>query len=309
MASSADNDRTAGHASFTDYNKSQLDLLVQSMKTLEDLFAREFDLQLYLTWGTLLGAIRQNDFIAFDTDVDIAYLSQKFLDYEILEEHEYIVAVLKEHNFNVTRNSKGQIHVRLLSREDTGETARHTAFNLDLWTTWQRDNRYFHYPDIKGELQADSVLPLIRHGFHGEEFWVPQGYSQVLTCFYGENWMEPDENYAWYPRYHPDDEFEFLRSSAAGSAQPLPEFPRKSPGLEMKEEDDYFYVTGPGLTEEQRLNPTAVVILELCTGNNSVPEIISLLQQTYALPTAPEVAVLEFLQNALQSGLLLKTGQ
>lgn len=301
MTGSQDSEVGAASPTFTDYDSAQLDLLVGSIKTLEQLFLTEFDIQLYLTWGTLLGAIRHQDFISHDIDVDVAYLSTKSLDYEILEEHEYIVAVLKEQGFNVFRNSKGQIHVRVLSESESGEGA---AFNLDLWTTWTRNGRYYHYPDIKGELTAESVLPLIRQKFHGEEFLVPTGFDSVLTCFYGENWRQPDKNYAWYPRYNADDDFEFLRSSAVSRPTPLPEFPCQAASLQIREEQEHYFVSGPSLAEEQRLNPTAIVILELCTGENSVPEIIRLVQEAYELPTAPEVAVLEFLSNAQQSGLL-----
>lgn len=301
MTNSADSEVGAESSTFAGYDKAQLDLLIGSMKTLEQLFSTEFDIQFYLTWGTLLGAIRHKDFIGFDTDVDVAYLSKKSLDYEILEEHEYIVAVLKEQGFDVRRNSKGQIHVRVLPESLTGDCP---AFNLDLWTTWQRDGRYYHYPDIKGELAADSVLPLIPHEFHGADFLVPQGFANVLSSFYGPNWTEPDKDYAWYPRYHPDDEFEFLRSSAVSSPVALPTRPRTAESLQIRQEQEYYFVTGPSLDQQQRLNATAIVILELCTGENTVEEIIRLLQDAYDLPTAPEVAVMEFLHNAVSSGLV-----
>lgn len=306
MTNSAGSSAAAENPALATYDESQLALLVGSMKTLEQLFLSEFDIQFYLTWGTLLGAVRHNDFIGFDIDVDVAYLSKKSLDYEILEEHEYIVAVLKEHDFDVRRNSKGQIHVRVLPESESGAGA---AFNLDLWTTWQREGRYYHYPDIKGELTAESVLPLIPHKFHGQEFLIPQGFAHVLTAFYGENWIEPDENYLWYPRYNPDDEFEFLRSSAVHAPVALPEFPRAAESLQFRQEEEHYFVTGPSLQQEQRLNPTAVIILELCTGKNTVKDILQLLQDTYELPTAPEVAVMEFLNNALQSGLLVDEGK
>lgn len=303
MTGAEDSGTPAKSMAFAAYGGAQLELLIGSMKTLERLFHSEFDIQFYLTWGTLLGAVRHNDFIGFDTDVDVAYLSKKSLDYEILEEHEYIVTVLKEYGFDVQRNSKGQIHVRVL-KESSGGTG--AAFNLDLWTTWQREGRFYHYPDIKGELLADAVLPFIPCQFHSESFQIPRGFELVLTQFYGEDWRQPDENYAWYPRYDADDDFEFLRSSLVYAPVSLPAFPRKVQSLEIREDQGYYFVSGPTLQQEQRLNPTAIIILELCTGEVTVAEIIQLLQDTYGLPTAPEIAVLEFLSNAHASGLIEK---
>ena len=184
---------------------------------------------------------------------------------------------------------------------------RHEAiFNLDLWTTWERDGRYFHYPDIKGELDASRVLPLQRFMFKGQNLLIPQGYEQILQFFYGDGWSQPDPNYAWYPRYDADDAFEFLRSSP-GEVR-IPEYPVKRSGLEMVEKDDLYFVHGSGLVEEQRLNATGMIILELCNGRNSCLEIIQILQQTFALESAPEVVVLEFLSNALKNGLIHPDG-
>jgi len=299
--SAASNSEESEKSAFSHYDEKQLELLVSSMKTLEQLFLKEFDIQLYLSWGTLLGAIRQNDFIAFDSDVDLAYLSRKEKDFEILEEHEFIVAVLKENEFTVSRNSKGQIHVRVLQETQSGSGA---VFNLDIWTTWVRDGKYFHYPDIKGDLVEADTLPLIPHTLREQSFLIPSGYANILTAFYGENWLEPDPNYAWYPRYSADDEFEFLRTSAVTNPVEIPQFPSKSEQLQTREEDEFFFVSGPSLEEEQRLNSTAILILELCTGDNTVEEIINIIQETFGLPSAPEVAVIEFMNNSVQNGLL-----
>ncbi len=276
-----------------------LNSLVVSIKKLETFFKKEFNLDVFLTWGTLLGAVREGDFIHYDIDVDLAYLSQQTTDYEISEEHELIVRVLDQSGFPVQRNSKGQIHVKV--KPETIESDS-PIFNLDLWTTWIRNNKFFHYPDIKGEIAANALLPLKRQHFRNELFWVPANYDQVLTQFYGTNWRIPDKDYKWFPRYDTEDEFEFLRSSAHISS--IPDFPLKSDTVVIDERENLFFISGPTLTDEQRLNPTAMLILELCNGKNSPQTIIQLIQSTYQLETAPEVVVLEFLSNAAGCGLI-----
>ncbi len=287
---------------FSDYSADDLEAVTSSVKHLEGVFEREFGISVYLTGGTLLGAVREGDYIAFDNDVDIAYLTEQKTDFEIAEEHELIIRVLRDQGYPVQQNSKGQIHVRVVTGDGSATGA---IFNLDLWTTWARDGRYFHYPDIKGELKASEVLPLIRLTFKGQSLWIPRGYEQVLVQFYGPGWRDPDPDYPWYPRYDADDQFEFLRS-APGDVQ-LPEYPLRAEGLSIREDRDLYFITGPTLAVEQRLNPTAMVILELCNGTNSCREIIELLQLTFDLPSAPEVVVLEFLSNAVNAGLVRKT--
>jgi hypothetical protein len=298
--SNRSNGESGEQGTFSAYSEQALDAVTLSIKRLEEIFKREFDIDVYLTWGTLLGAVRDGDYIAFDNDVDRAYLTNRSADFEIVEEHELIVRVLRQQGFPVQQNSKGQIHVRVHPDSQIWGGA---IFNLDLWTTWAREGQYFHYPDIKGEVAADEVLPLRRFYFRGQFLWIPQGYQQVLHRFYGEGWRKPDPNYAWYPRYDADDQFEFLRSAPA--VPKIPSHPVKARLLQIIEKEDLYYINGPGLKEEQRLNPTAMVILELCNGANSCSEIINLLQETYQLSSAPEVVVLEFLSNAVQAGLVL----
>ncbi len=148
-------------------------------------------------------------------------------------------------------------------------------------------------------------MPLERIEFKGESLWIPSGFDAVLTAFYGPSWRKPDPGYAWYPRYDADDEFEFLRTGRR--AQTLPPFPAKADGLQYEERDGHFYVTGPSVKEEQRLNATGLVILELCIGTNRSEDIVRLLQQHFELPSAPEVVTLEFISNALRAGLLKTT--
>ncbi len=112
-ASKKSNGSVAARTTFADHQAEDLFAVTRTIKKLEGTFKTEFDLDIYLTWGTLLGAVREGDFIAFDTDVDIAYLSEQTSDFEITEEHELIVQVLRHAGYQVHENSKGQIHVKV----------------------------------------------------------------------------------------------------------------------------------------------------------------------------------------------------
>jgi hypothetical protein len=61
---------------FMDYPDDYLDRLVHSLKSVEVIFQVEFDLQVFLTWGTLLCAMREGDLIPHDFDIDISYVSR-----------------------------------------------------------------------------------------------------------------------------------------------------------------------------------------------------------------------------------------
>ncbi len=284
---------------FLQYSEEQKIRLAAAIKELETLFRVHFDLDIYLTWGTLLGVVRDHDFIAHDIDVDLAYLSKARHDFEIIEEHEVIIRVLRETGYKLQRNSKGQMHVDF---RGLNEGADLPAFNLDLWTTWTREGKYYHYPDIQGELDAACVCPLKRFAFRQQSFWVPARYEEVLHWFYGDAWQTPDPAYAWYPRYSSTDVFEFLRTSAPSNV--VPERPRRRPDLDVEEKDGFFYVGSPSLEEPQRLNASAMLLLELCTGEHQPSDIVLLLQDAFELPSAPEIVVLEFLAYATAVGMI-----
>lgn len=282
---------------FRDYASSELEQLVSALAGFTELFRREFGLDLYLTWGTLLGAVREGGFIAHDMDVDLAYLSAASVPHEVVEEHEVIVRVLAAEGYAVRPASRGQMHVNIAN----GRSAR-TAFDLDIWTTWIADGRYFHYPDIQGELASDSIVPLAPTTLLGTSLLAPAVPADLLEAFYGPRWREPDPDYAWYPRYHSDDVFEFLRTPRAAST--IPGRPRRAAGLVSTERGEYFYVSVPGAVEPQRLNATAMLILELCSGERDVQALLDDVQQLYNLDSAPEVVVLDFLAQAAATGLL-----
>ena len=60
---------------FSTLSEEELNKFAKDMKELEQFFRDKFNLSLYLVYGTLLGAIRNQDFIPHDVDVDLAYLS------------------------------------------------------------------------------------------------------------------------------------------------------------------------------------------------------------------------------------------
>jgi phosphorylcholine metabolism protein LicD len=66
---------------FDERTSEEKDNFADDLVALTDFFKRRFDLDLYLIYGTLLGAVRENGFIADDKDIDVAYMS-KYHDFD-----------------------------------------------------------------------------------------------------------------------------------------------------------------------------------------------------------------------------------
>jgi hypothetical protein len=81
--------------------------------------------------------------------------------------------------------------------------------------------------------------------------------------------------------------------------------PKHIDDLDISPADDGYIIYQAELDKVHFLNPTAVLILELCTGENSPEQIVELVKQAYGLPHAPVQEVHGALQQLRAEHLLL----
>ena len=81
--------------------------------------------------------------------------------------------------------------------------------------------------------------------------------------------------------------------------------PRRVDNLDINPAEDGFIIYQPEQDRVHFLNPTAVLILELCDGARSPREIAGLVQEAYGLTEPPVQAVDEALEKMGSEGLLL----
>ncbi len=67
--------------------------------------------------------------------------------------------------------------------------------------------------------------------------------------------------------------------------------PRKADDLEVSEVVDGYVVYQPALDRVHYLNRTAVIVLELCTGDNDAAVIATFVQEAFNLPEPPTTEV------------------
>lgn len=81
-------------------------------------------------------------------------------------------------------------------------------------------------------------------------------------------------------------------------------YPRRVGSVEVQEVDDGFMVHQPERDRIHYLNHTAVLVLELCTGDNPPARIAELVAAAYGLPAPPVQEVADLLDKLRDESLV-----
>jgi len=160
---------------------------------------KELDIDYWLEFGTLLGAVREKDFISHDVDIDIAMFIDDFQDKNEAIITKYGFKKLKEF---LVDNGK-------YARE---ETYVYKGISVDIFYFHRKNNKMYTHTfapekgksrfktiEEKGGLLVcewsypDTGFKLIN--FLGIDFLAPSNIEEHLKATYGANFMVKDPNY------------------------------------------------------------------------------------------------------------------
>ena len=148
------------------------------------IFEAQFSKRLFICYGTLLGCIRDNDFIPHDDDVDVCFLAdEQGLDAAV-GEFRRVVKTLSDMGQTIQSDSSAQFHWGL-----EGTT-------LDVFMAWMEGDHLYMY-NTGGLYSRDRIYPLAERDFRGHQVLVPNDPEALLELIYGPGWRIPDPSFQW----------------------------------------------------------------------------------------------------------------
>ncbi len=152
-------------------------------------FREQFQSPLFLMYGTLLGFVREGDFIPGDDDFDAGYISHKNSAAEVKVETMQLVVDLVLAGFTCSFNRNGRLF-RLRLKDDVPDV------HLDIRPVWYEDGHIWAHKQARLPLGVEDFLPVESGELRGVPVDIPHHSENFLEAYYGKGWKVPDPGYS-----------------------------------------------------------------------------------------------------------------
>lgn len=146
---------------------------------------RDAGVDAFPAYGTLLGAIREQDFIGHDSDVDLGYVSRETHPVDVIRESLRLQRDLRERGFAVDRYSAAALKVDVVEADGR-------VRGLDVFGGFLMDGRLYLMGEIGTAFEADWIFPLGTCTLAGRTLPAPARPEKLLEATYGPGWKVPD---------------------------------------------------------------------------------------------------------------------
>ncbi|NHC24641.1 hypothetical protein G6553_15865 [Nocardioides sp. IC4_145] len=183
-----------------------IEQMVEMTERILEVMEAECGVRGWIAFGTLLGAAREGAVIGHDSDVDLAYLSDKATPAEMAVELWDVARALRRHGMRVLNKSAAFITV-LFTSPDGGMSS------IDVYTCFYVGDLLHETATVRQEVPRSAILPLTELSFEGRMLPAPADPDTMLTVSYGAGWRVPDPSFRHEPGPEITDRFEGWFSS------------------------------------------------------------------------------------------------
>lgn len=172
-----------GFGSFSD---EALQDLAQKVAGFVKEVADDTGISIFLSYGGLLGAVRNGRLIKHDFDIDLIFCSNR----EDLESN-----CSKLASYLLSRGAK--LEVETNGQFKATVPIGGAAVQVEFFAGWVGDGKFFQYFAVPGTVPADDVFPLGEISLEGAAFPAPRNPIVLIEAIYGDNWRIPDPNFKY----------------------------------------------------------------------------------------------------------------
>jgi hypothetical protein len=170
-------------------------MAVQAARVISDL-TDVCGLDAYVTYGSLLGAVRAGHMIGHDSDVDVGYLSRYTHPFDVIRENRRAAAAMTARGWRVVKMSSANFKVWI-----PVEGGR--RIGIDVFASFHIGDHFHVMASKRGKLDLDAIVPLSSVALEGVEMPAPADPARFLEYLYGQGWRTPDPAFKFgHPAEH-----------------------------------------------------------------------------------------------------------
>ena len=183
-------------------NKEKKSLVAETSMLIREI-KRQLGIDCMLSYGGLLGAVRDGRLIPNDFDIDVVFISKESNPTQILKICGDLISFLRKCGYDVQADTNGQFKA---IRRENGKL----LFVIEFFAAWIDGDKFFQYFGVRGALIADKIFPLNFISLEGESIAAPCQPEVLLAAIYGSNWQTPDPTFRYELTAKNWEPFKFL---------------------------------------------------------------------------------------------------
>ncbi len=172
--------------------REKANLYLDTYEYINSVFEKNFGYSLYFIGGTLLGYIRENDFLENDKDMDISYFSKYENVSDVKKEMIEICEKLIELDEPLIFIRSGFTTVKYFIKYKINETEDD---RIDIMPTWIQNGKIYRPTFVGYNGTREIIFPLRKEIFYGHNVYIPNQAEMKLAKVYGESWRIPDKDF------------------------------------------------------------------------------------------------------------------